>query len=239
MISKQEIGKRLAEIDWCKIESDLNQVGFARTASILSVEECRVLIEQYDEPGVFRSRVVMERHQFGFGEYQYFADPLPEVVSRLREDLYPPLSRISQRWAAELESGEQFPNDLEGLLALCSKHGQTRPTPLMLRYGAGGYNCLHQDLYGEIAFPLQAVCVLSEPGCDYTGGEFLLVEQRPRMQSRGEAISLQRGELLFFPNRYRPVKGTRGSYRVQVRHGLSRLHSGRRFSLGIIFHNAK
>ncbi len=239
MISKQEIGEKIAEIDWSRIESDLNQWGFAKTASILSVEECRGLIEQYDQPSVFRSRIVMERHQFGSGEYQYFADPLPEVVSRLREDLYPPLSRISQRWAAELGSGEQFPNDLEGLLTLCRKHGQLRPTPLLLRYDAGGYNCLHQDLYGEIAFPLQAVSVLSQPGCDYTGGEFLLVEQRPRMQSRGEAISLQQGELLFFPNRYRPVKGTRGSYRVQVRHGLSRLHSGRRFSLGVIFHNAK
>jgi hypothetical protein len=239
MTPKKEIGKRIAEIDWTKIESDLNKWGVAKTATILSVEECRELIKQYDEPGIFRSRVVMERHQFGSGEYQYFADPLPEMVRTLREELYPPLSRVAQRWAVELRSAEQFPHDLEGLLALCSKHGQTRPTPLLLRYDEGGYNCLHQDLYGEIAFPLQVVCVLSELGCDYTGGEFLLAEQRPRMQTRGEAITLQRGEFLFFPNRYRPVKGTRGTYRVQVRHGISILRSGRRFSLGIIFHNAK
>ena len=181
----------------------------------------------------------MARYRFGVGEYKYFAEPLPPIVAALRTHLYRRLAPIATRWAEALGAAERYPADLPGYLARCAAAGQVRPTPLLLHYGAGGYNCLHQDVYGALMFPLQFTCVLSRVGEDYTGGEILLVEQRPRAQSRGQVVVLERGAAVIFPSRHRPVAGGRGHYRATVRHGVSRLHSGERLSLGIIFHNAE
>jgi hypothetical protein len=205
---------------------------------VLTPEECGGLVALYRDESRFRSRVDMARHRFGIGEYRYFAHPLPPLVDALRTHAYPRLAVIANRWMEALGAPERYPPDLEGLLALCRRHGQTRPTPLLLHYEAGGYNCLHQDLYGEVAFPLQITGFLGRRGLDYTGGEFLLVEQRPRVQSRGEVIDPEQGELLVFPTRYRPVAGARGHYRATVRHGVSRVRSGTRYTLGVIFHDA-
>jgi hypothetical protein len=207
--------------------------------SLLSASECASLAAAYDDERRFRSRIVMERHGFGRGEYRYFAYPLPPVVERLRSLLYPPLAAIANRWNETLEVAERYPADLATYLKACHRAGQTRPTPLLLKYGAGDYNCLHQDLYGELVFPIQATFLLSSPGEDFTGGEFVLTEQRPRMQSRAEVAPLQRGDAVLFAARHRPVQGTRGWYRVNMRHGVSRLRSGRRLTLGVIFHDAK
>jgi len=198
-----------------------------------------VLGRLFDDDRRFRSRIDMARYRFGVGEYKYFAAPLPEPVAALRTALYRRLAPVANRWMEALGSPERYPADLGSYLARCAAHGQTRPTPLLLHYTAGGYNCLHQDLYGALAFPLQVTCVLSQVDTDYTGGEILLVEQRPRAQSRGEVIVLARGEAVVFPNRHRPVKGARGWLRTAVRHGVSRLRSGERLSLGIIFHDAE
>jgi hypothetical protein len=181
----------------------------------------------------------MAQFRFGEGEYKYFADPLPDLVQTLRAEAYPNLATIANSWAERLGARDQYPSTLEAFLEICRKHGQRKPTPLILYYQAGGYNCMHQDLYGEIAFPLQMACLLSRQGEEFTSGELLLIEQRPRAQSRGTAISLQQGEAVIFPNRYRPVSGARGNYRVNVRHGVSTIVSGERYSLGIIFHDAK
>ena len=188
---------------------------------------------------LFRSRVVMARHGFGRGEYKYFAYPLPELVATLRGALYPPLADIANRWNESMAIGLRFPRDHATYLARCHKAGQTKPTPLLLAYGAGDYNCLHQDLYGEHVFPLQVAFLLSRPGEDFTGGEFVLTEQRPRMQSRAEIVPLTQCEGVIFPVHHRPVQGTRGTYRVNMRHGVSRLRSGRRHTLGVIFHDAQ
>ena len=225
--------------DWNALATQLDERGYALTRPVLTAQECDVMIRLYDDKKAFRSRVVMERHNFGRGEYQYFADPLPSLVRRLREQFYPPLAEIANRWAERLKQTERFPATLGEFLEVCRRTQQTLPTPLMLRYETGDFNCLHQDLYGEIAFPLQAACVLSQQGRDYTGGEFLLTEQRPRMQTRGEAVTIEQGEFIIFANRWRPVAGTRGDYRVNIRHGVSRLKSGDRYCLGLIFHNAK
>jgi hypothetical protein len=206
---------------------------------MLTAAERGALVRLYDDEALFRSRVVMERHRFGAGEYKYFSRPLPPLVESLRERLYPPLAAIADRWMEALGSAQRFPPTLVGFLAACAKAGQKQPTPLLLRYQAGGYNCLHQDLYGDVAFPLQVAVMLSRPGRDYTGGEFLLVEQRPRAQSAGEAIRAGQGELVVFPNRLRPVRGSRGFHRVNVRHGVSRVRSGQRMTLGLIFHDAR
>ena len=191
------------------------------------------------ESARFRKQVDMGRYRYGEGEYKYFDNPLPDVVAEVRKHLYGHLAPVANRWATALRSGEAYPPDLDGFLAQCHESGQGKPTPLLLRYEPGGFNCLHQDVYGAIAFPLQVVIVLSRLASDFTGGEFLLVEQRPRAQSRGEAIALDQGQALIFPNRLRPVAGARGFHRVNVRHGVSTLRSGRRFSLGIIFHDAE
>jgi hypothetical protein len=191
------------------------------------------------ESGSFRKRVEMGRHGYGEGEYKYFDHPLPPLVSDLRSGLYPHLGPVANRWASALRTGDSFPETLGDYLAPCHARGQEQPTPLLLRYEEGGYNCLHQDLYGELAFPLQVVFVLSRLGQEFQGGDFLLIEQRPRAQSRGEAIVVDQGEALIFPTRHRPVSGTRGFHRVNVRHGISTLRSGTRYSLGIIFHDAK
>jgi len=226
-------------IDSEELAAQLEVHGYALTPPLLDEKQCDSLIKLYDVAAVFRTRVVMARHNFGRGEYKYFADPIPPIVQQLRERLYVPLAEVANRWAKRLNLNERFPPTLDEFLDFCSSRQQALPTPLMLRYEEGDYNCLHQDLYGEVAFPLQAACVLSQHGRDYEGGEFLLTEQRPRMQTRGEAVTLQRGRFIVFPNRWRPVAGKRGDYRVNVRHGVSRLKSGRRYCLGIIFHNAK
>jgi hypothetical protein len=183
--------------------------------------------------------VDMARFRFGEGEYKYFANPLPPVVRELRRHAYPNLAPIASAWEAALGTDQRYPRELDGFLAVCAEHGQTKPTPLLLRYEPGGYNCLHQDIYGDVAFPLQMTCLLSRPGQDFTGGEFLLVEQRPRAQSTGSVVPLERGQIVIFATRHRPARGTRGAYRVTLRHGVSRITSGERYTLGVIFHDAK
>ena len=233
------IKSRTAKLDWTQIGNDLDANGYALTGSILTPAECAGLIALYPQRERFRSRTDMARLRYGVGEYKYFARPLPKIVAELRAALYPHLAPVANRWSRLLDDTEPYPASLAAFVRSCAEHGQTRPTPLLLQYQAGGYNCLHQDLYGEIAFPLQFTCVLSSRGYDFEGGEFLLVEQRPRAQSRGEAISMDLGEAIIFTNRYRPVSGTRGHYRVNVRHGVSTLRKGERYSLGIIFHDAR
>lgn len=232
------VAERVARLDWTAIAESLDDCGWAKTAPVLTADECAALIRLYDDESLFRSRVDMARHRFGVGEYKYFAAPLPPLVDELRAHAYPPLATIANRWERALASGRRYPERLDGFLALCGRAGQTEPTPLLLRYEAGGYNCLHQDLYGDIAFPLQLTVFLSQPGVDYDGGEFLLVEQRPRAQSIGHAITTARGEMVVFATRHRPVQGRRGYFRTTMRHGVSRVTRGSRYALGVIFHNA-
>ena len=229
---------RLSELDWPALGDELDRWGFAMTPPLLDEGQCRELSELFEVDDAFRSTVVMSRHAFGEGTYRYFADPLPAVVQRLRVELYEPLAKIANEWAAQLGTGA-FPDTLDGLVEVCAAAGQHRPTPLLLRYWAGGYNCLHQDLYGEVAFPLQVTIMLSVPDEDFTGGENVLVEQRQRAQSRPVVARLGHGEALLFPTRDRPVPGKRGPKRVAMRHGVSTVHSGERTTLGIIFHNAE
>jgi len=230
---------RFGRIDWAAVGRDLGAWGHARLPRLLTAAECRALAGLYDEPAHFRARVDLARQRFGGGgDYQYFANPLPPLVAQLREALYPELARVANRWNDQLGRDERFPPTLRGFLKRCHAAGQQRPTPLLLRYGDGGFNRLHQDLYGSIAFPLQVTVLLSEPAKDFRGGEFLLVEQRARMQSRGDAIALARGEAVVFPTWERPVESARGFSRAVMRHGVSRIE-GRRMALGIIFHDAK
>jgi hypothetical protein len=228
----------ILNMNWDRIEEDLDKKGYATTNAILNPSECKELIDLYADDRRFRSRINMEQFRFGVGEYKYFANPLPEIVQKLRADLYPPLAKIATRWNGQLGEEISFAKTLQEYLKACHAKGQTKPTPLMLKYESGGYNCLHQDLYGEIVFPFQCTVLLSSKS-EYEGGEFLLVEQRPRAQSRGEAISCEQGEMIIFPVRDRPVCGTRGFYRTIMRHGVSTIRSGNRFTLGIIFHDAK
>jgi hypothetical protein len=232
------LAARCAALDWPRIAADLDAHGCALVPAFLAAEECRRLASAYAKPELFRSRVVMERHGFGKGEYQYFAYPLPGPIAQLRAALYPPLAGIANRWYEAMQLDPRFPPAHEDFIARCHGAGQTRPTPLLLQYRAGDYNCLHQDLYGDHVFPLQAAVLLSRPGADFEGGEFVLTEQRPRMQSRAEVVPLEQGGMVIFPVFHRPVNGTRGSYRVNMRHGVSRLRSGSRHTLGIIFHDA-
>ena len=233
------IKKRIENLNWPALEQSLWDRGYAKTPPLLTVDECNKLIALYRKDEKFRSRINMARYRFGVGEYKYFADPLPPLVQQLREHTYPLLAPIANRWMDALRIPEQFPRHLTEFLVFCREHGQTRPTPLLLYYETGGYNCMHQDLYGAVAFPLQLTFFLSRREEDYTGGEFLLVEQRPRAQSRGEAIVTEQGEMIIFTTRYRPALGKRGYHRVQVRHGVSTVTSGKRYTLGVIFHNAK
>jgi hypothetical protein len=233
------IDERIERLDWAAIRDSLDDRGYATTPALLTPAECAELIALYDRREVFRNRIVMERFGYGLGEYKYFAAPLPPLVANLRAAVYQRLAPIASDWMRAMRLGEGFPPVLDDFLGQCHQGGQTKPTPLMLRYEAGGYNCMHQDLYGEIFFPIQMTFVLSRREEDFSGGEFLLTEQRPRAQSRAEAITLDRGEAIIFATRWRPVRGVRGYYRVNVRHGVSRLRTGRRFTLGVIFHDAK
>jgi uncharacterized protein len=230
---------RVARIDWGKAASELNEWGCTVLEKLLSREECGALASLYPDDRQFRSRIVMERHGFGKGEYKYFAYPLPRLIGELRNALYSRFVPIVNHWNERLRVGVRYPAKLEDFLQLCHAAGQLRPTPLLLKYESGDYNCLHQDLYGELAFPLQTAILLSRPGEDFTGGEFVLTEQRPRMQSRAEVVPLRQGDAVVFAVCHRPVKGTRDDYRVNLRHGVSRIRSGHRYTLGIIFHDAK
>jgi hypothetical protein len=228
------------DFDWAPLREQLDTQGFALTPPLLSAAECRELAGLFDG-GRFRTTVDMARHRFGAGQYKYFDNPLPALIDGLRHALYPGLADVANAWAGRLgqeNGGPPFPAALDDFLARCHAAGQRRPTPLILRYGPGGHNTLHQDVYGEVVFPLQALTVLNRPGEDFTGGELVLVEQRPRAQSRAHVVPLRRGSFLLFPTRHRPVAGTRGNYRVAMRHGVSTVHSGERVTLGLIFHDA-
>jgi hypothetical protein len=233
------VADRVTAQDWPRHRAALDQRGCTIVESLLSVAECRALAALYEDHERFRSRVVMAKHGFGRGEYRYFAYPLPLAVQSLRTTLYPALARIANDWNARLDVDARYPEAHSDFLSLCHEAGQMRPTPLVLRYGAGDYNCLHRDLYGPLVFPLQVAILLSDPGEDFTGGEFVLTEQRPRMQSRAEVVPLAQGDAVVFAVSERPVTGTRGVYRVTHRHGVSRVRSGRRHTLGIIFHDAE
>lgn len=229
----------MTTLDWTRVAADLDRDGNAVLPGLLTADACAALAARYGEDGLFRSTVVMARHGYGRGEYRYFADPLPEPVATLRRDLYPPLAAIANAWNGALGIDADFPPDHAAFRARCRAAGQTRPTPLLLRYGPGDYNCLHQDLYGELVFPLQVAVLLSRPGTDFTGGEFVLTEQRPRRQSRVQVVPLDQGDAVVFPVRHRPGKGARGFHRLAMRHGVSALRGGRRHTLGIIFHDAR
>jgi hypothetical protein len=238
-IETDNMADRVAALEWELIAQDLDSFGCATTGPLLTPDECAAISSSYDEDAIYRSRVVMGRHGFGKGEYKYFAYPLPDTIASLRTALYPPLARVANRWNEQMNIDQRFPPEHAAYLKRCHGGGQTRPTPLLLQYGAGDYNCLHQDVYGDLVFPLQVAFLLSRPGEDFSGGDFVLTEQRPRMQSRAEVVPLRQGEGVIFPVHHRPVQGTRGIYRVNMRHGVSRLRGGQRHTLGIIFHDAK
>jgi hypothetical protein len=234
-----DIAARVEAIDWTHIAGELDAQGCAVLRGLLQPDECRTVAALYGDDSRFRSRVVMGRHGFGRGEYKYFSYPLPDLIAALRPALYAQLSRVANRWNEAMGIDIRYPDSHDAFLKRCHAAGQTRPTPLLLQYEAGDYNCLHQDLYGEHVFPIQVAILLSQPGRDFEGGEFVLTEQRPRMQSRAEVVSLIQGDAVAFAVHHRPVQGTRGTYRVNLRHGVSRLRSGRRHTVGVIFHDAK
>ena len=229
---------RVAVVEWARIERELDEQGWARVPGLLADDECAVLAATYGRDDGFRSRVVMARHGFGRGEYKYFSYPLPSMLAELRAAVYPQLVGTANRWSEQLRADVRYPATHSEFIARCHAAGQVRPTPLLLKYQAGDYNCLHQDLYGEHVFPLQVAVLLSRPGEDFSGGEFVLAEQRPRMQSRVEVVPLEQGDAVIFAVHHRPVDGARGTYRVNLRHGVSRLRGGQRHTLGVIFHDA-
>jgi uncharacterized protein len=229
---------RIAALAWPGLIEDINQFGAALTGPLLTQEECRQIVSLYDRDELFRSTIDMERYRFGAGEYRYFARPIPDLVARLRTALYPHLLSVARDWAAKLRRDAPWPDTLDEWLAMCHAAGQTKPTPILLRYEAGDWNALHRDIYGDLVFPLQVVIGLNEPGLEHTGGEFLLVEQRPRAQSRGTSLVLQQGHGLIFTTRDRPVESSRGWSAAPMRHGVSTVRSGMRHALGLVFHDA-
>lgn len=236
---EETIVGRLADLDWSALQQSLWECGHALTPAVLTPAECAALTEMYGSEQPFRSHIIMSRYRFGRGDYKYFDYPLPDVVQQLREHSYPYLAPLANEWNQALGAHRAFPGKHSAFLELCKEQGQMRATPLLLHYETGDFNCLHQDLYGAVAFPLQLTCFLSRPGVDYEGGEFVLVEQQPRAQSRAEVISPSLGQVLIFATRFRPVKGSRGYYRTNLRHGVSRVQRGVRFTLGIIYHDAE
>ena len=238
-LPSSDIATRVDVLDWPQVEADLDAQGCAVLRQLLTPDECRALAALYPDDAHFRSRIVMGRHGFGRGEYKYFAYPLPALIAQLRPALYARLHGIANRWNEAMGIDIRYPAEHAAFLKRCHNAGQARPTPLLLQYEAGDYNCLHQDLYGEHVFPLQVAILLSEPERDFEGGEFVLTEQRPHMQSRAEVVPLRQGDGVAFAVHHRPVAGTRGTYRVNLRHGVSRIRSGRRHTLGVIFHDAK
>lgn len=233
-----ELAERIAALQWDAVERDLGQRGYALAPHLLGGDECDALAALYERDEPFRSRIVMARHGFGNGEYRYFGYPLPPIVAALRSELYARLVPLANRWSEALDAGARFPATHAAFVERCRLAGQSRPTPLLLRYGSGDYNCLHQDLYGEHVFPVQATILLSQPGTDFTGGEFVLTEQRPRRQSRVEVVPLAKGDAVLFSVHHRPVQGARGAGRATLRHGVSVVRSGRRHTLGVILHDA-
>lgn len=231
--------ERLKTVDWQRIARELDSYGNGRLDELLTPDQCSRLADLYHDDTVFRSRIVMAQHGFGRGEYKYFRYPLPEIIADLRSALYGWLAPIADRWNAAMNIGTRYPATHDEFIQRCHHAGQLKPTPLLLRYGEGDYNCLHQDLYGEHVFPIQVAILLSEPEKDFSGGEFILTEQRPRMQSRAEVVLLRRGDAVAFAVHHRPLPGKRGTYRVNMRHGVSRLRSGQRYTAGIIFHDAR
>ena len=232
------LSTRLEALSWPQMAEQLDRVGFATTGPLLDAAQCRSLVTAYPDDELFRKTIIMQRHGYGSGAYKYFRYPLPEIVQALRTALYPPLAAVANRWQEMLRTPQRYPDTLEAWLARCHRGGQTRPTPLLLTYGTDDYNCLHRDLYGELVFPLQATILLSDPDADFTGGEFVLVEQRPRQQSAAEVVPLRQGEAVIFAVNERPARGARGVHRRALRHGVSRIRSGERRTLGIIFHDA-
>jgi uncharacterized protein len=238
-VATANVSERVASIDWRHVADDLDARGNAIVERLLEPTECDALRAAYARDELFRSRVVMERHGFGRGEYKYFDYPLPDVIAKLRTTIYPHLASVANRWNDAIGVDVRYPETHAAYIKRCHAAGQRRPTPLLLQYGVGDYNCLHQDLYGEHVFPLQLTVLLSRPEEDFSGGEFVITEQRPRMQSRAEVVPLRRGDAVIFAVHHRPVRGARGVYRVNLRHGVSRVRSGHRHTLGIIFHDAK
>jgi hypothetical protein len=229
----------ISALDWSSLQRKLDEQGFAEIPPLLNKEQCSEIINTYGQDAYFRSTIDMDRYRFGSGEYKYFQASLPDLLQQLREGFYPELAKTANRWLAQLGRDTVYPDSLPEFLGQCHREGQLRSTPLILKYEAGGYNCLHQDLYGDVLFPFQVVFLLNQKEFDYTGGEFLLIEQRPRAQSRGHVITLEQGAGLIFPTNHRPVSGARGYYKTTLRHGVSTVTSGTRYSLGIIFHDAK
>ena len=232
------IKQKIATINWQSVTELMHDKGYALVPGFLSDDDCQKLLQNYDNPGAYRKTVVMERYRFGLGEYKYFNYPLPDLVQSIRESIYPHIAPIANLWMKVLNIDTQFPETLLELQKLCHHHNQTKPTVLILKYGEGGYNTLHQDLYGDIYFPMQLVLFLNEPDKDYTGGEFVLTQQIPRAQSKAIVLKPRKGEMLLFTTNFRPVKGSKGYYRVNMKHGVSELHTGERHTLGIIFHDA-
>jgi uncharacterized protein len=236
---EDRLRRQLAKVDWDLAGENLDARGFAVIDGLLSRQECQTIASLYADEAKFRSRILMARHGFGRGQYKYFSHPLPSLIATLRSEAFPSLARIANRWNEIMAIKERYPESHAAYLKRCHDAGQTRPTPLLLQYGPGDFNCLHQDLYGDLAFPLQVAVLLSRPGEDFTGGEFVLTEQRPRMQSRPSVVPLRQGDAVVFPVHHRPARGVRGHYRVNMRHGVSEVLSGRRHTLGVIFHDAK
>jgi hypothetical protein len=234
----KSIKDKIAAIDWKNITAEMNDKGYAIVPGALQNDDCNRLIHNYDETDLYRKTITMERYRFGLGEYKYFNYPLPGLIQTIRENVYPHLARIANGWMKMLNISKQFPNTFEELQKLCNENNQTKPTVLILKYGKGSYNTLHQDLYGDIFFPIQTVLFLNEPGKDFTGGEFVLVQQTPRAQSKAIVLKPKKGDMLMFTTNFRPVKGSKGYYRVNMKHGVSEVHDGERHTLGIIFHDA-
>ncbi|HTE02305.1 MAG TPA: 2OG-Fe(II) oxygenase [Mucilaginibacter sp.] len=228
----------IEQLDWTTISNQLNDRGYALVKNVLTPAECDTLVWQYDDKSLYRKTILMERYRFGLGEYKYFNYPLPGIIEQVRSEVYPHLAPIANNWMRALNIDKHFPKNLPELLEQCHQHNQTKPTPLILKYGKGGYNTLHQDLYGEVYFPMQLVLFLDEPGEDYNGGEFVLIEQRPRAQSKAIVLKPGKGDMLLFTTNFRPVKGTKGYYRVNMKHGVSEVTQGERHTLGVIFHDA-
>ncbi len=234
----ESIKQKTATLEWSCIAESLNDKGYAIIPQFLDNNQCNSLAALYDNPSLYRKTVVMERHRFGLGEYKYFSYPLPETIASIRENIYPYLSAIANTWMKALNINNSFPSRIEALHKQCTDNNQTKPTVLILKYGEGGFNTLHQDIYGEVYFPMQAVIVLSEYGKDYTGGEFVLTEQVPRAQSKAIVLTPQKGDMLIFTTNFRPAKGSKGYYRANMKHGISQIHKGERMAMGIIFHDA-
>ncbi|TMM59209.1 prolyl 4-hydroxylase subunit alpha [Maribacter algarum] len=234
----ESLSSRIAEIDWQKVTSDMNDKGYSIIPCVLSEIQCHELIDLYERPDKYRKTVVMERYRFGLGEYKYFDYPLPKIIQTIREEVYPKLAPIANLWMKVLKIDKQFPKSYHELQTQCHDNNQLKPTPLILKYGKGGFNTLHQDLYGDVFFPLQSVFFLNEPDVDFTGGEFVMTQQMPRAQSKAIVLKPKKGDMLIFTTNFRPIKGKKGYYRVNMKHGVSELYNGERHTMGVIFHDA-